>query len=488
MTAKYLKIKRSLLENTDTNQTIVKNTFWLSFSEFVGRALRMTIVIYGARVLGAAGWGTFAYMTSLAAIFTIFSDIGISTVLVREVSKSPDAEKKYFSTTFVIKVALTFVSFIVLVFATPAFTAIEISKILLLCVGFLFIFDSLRRFGTSLFRAREKMEKEALINIVTQATIIVGGFIALMTIKTPESLAAAYAVGAGIGVILAGYFLKDNLRELISGFDKTLVAPIVKAAWPLSLAAIFGMLLVNTDSVLIGWFKSAEYVGYYSAAQKPITLLYILPTLIVGGFFPPLARLAKVDDEAFRKIFEKALTSIMAVAFPISAGIIITSSEIVRFLYGAEYALAGGPLRILGATILTAFPISIIIHGIFAYNRQSSIVPLWVAGAILNVVLNVLLIPNFGISGSAWASLITQFIINGLIWKRFKRINNFTVANRLPTILLATLMMSVVAVIGKLIDLHILLIIPLAAMAYFTSLTVSGDNVFRELKNSLRQT
>ena len=145
---------------------------------------------------------------------------------------------------------------------------------------------------------------------------------------------------------------------------------IVKDAWPLSLAAIFGMLLVNTDTVMIGWFKDAEHVGYYSAAQKPIALLYILPTLIVGGFFPALARFAKDSAEKFREVFEKALGLIISVAFPIAVGIMLTSTEIVTFVYGPDYAPAASAFRILAFTLLTAFPVSILIHGVFAYNKQ----------------------------------------------------------------------------------------------------------------------
>ena len=476
------KIKKFLLNNESTAQTIVKNTFWLSLSESVGRALRIAIIIYAARVLGAAGWGTFSYMASLAAVFTIFADIGISTVLVREVTKSPEAEAKYFSTTFTIKLALTLASFLFLVFVTPLFTGIPLSKPLLVSIGLLFVFDSFRRFGTSMFRAREKMEKEALINIFTQLIIVVGGFVALFMRETPESLAAAYAFGAGVGLITAGYFLRDNLKQLFSGFDKTLVRSIIKAAWPLSLAAIFGMLLVNIDTVMIGWFREAEYVGYYSAAQKPIALLYILPTLIVGGVFPPLARLARKNDLKFKRIFERALGGITAVAFPISIGIMLTSSEIVSFLYGDAYAAAAGPLRILALTVLTAFPISIIVHGVFAYNEQKKLVPLWASGAGLNIALNLWLIPRLGISGPAWASLVTQFIINGLIWRKMKRVNNFSISNKLPAILLATFMMSITAIIGKLLDVHLFIIIAFAAAAYFASLTFSGGSIIHELR------
>lgn len=476
------RVKSFLFENRGLEQTIAKNTFWLSLSEFVGRLLRVALIVYAARLLGAAGWGTFAYLTSLAAVFTIFSDIGISSVLVREVSKSPEDESRYFSTAFVIKLVLAGVSFLVLVFVTPFFTGIPISKLLLLLIGFLFIFDSLRRFGTSLFRAKERMEKEALVNIATQLVIVTGGFIALSFAPTPESLAVAYALGAGIGLFIAGYLLRDNIRNLFSAFDKTLIVYIIKTAWPLSLAAIFGMLLVNIDTVMVGWFRDAEQVGFYAAAQKPIALLYILPSLIVGGFFPALARFAKEKTDEFRKVLERALTMIITIAFPIATGIILTANEIVSFVYGDAYITSAGPLRILALTVITAFPIGIIIHAVFAHDKQSKLVPLWGAGAVLNIALNLYLIPRQGIAGAAWASFLTQIIVNSLIWFKMKKIVSFSVIRKLPNILLATAMMTVAIILVKQLDAHIIIVAAVGALVYSASLVFSGENPLRHMR------
>ena len=478
------KIKTFLFENRSLEQTIAKNTFWLSISEFIGRLLRVALIIYAARILGVAGWGTFSYLTSLAAVFTIFSDIGISSVLIREVSKSPKDEARYFSTTFVIKLILAGISFLILVFVTPFFTGIPISKLLLLLIGFLFIFDSLRRFGTSLFRAKERMEKEALVNISTQIIIVIGGFVALSISSTPESLAVAYAFGAGIGLIIAGFFLKNHIRNLLSSFDKTLVLYIIKTAWPLSLAAIFGMLLVNIDTVMVGWFYNAEQVGLYSAAQKPIALLYILPSLIVGGFFPALARFAKEKTDEFRKILEKALTMIMTIAFPIATGIILTANEVVSFVYGDVYIMAAGPLKILALTVITAFPIGIIIQAIFAHDKQSTLVRFWGGGAVLNIALNFYLIPRQGITGAAWASFLTQLIVNSMIWFKMKKIVNFSIIRKLPNILLATTMMTITVILLKQFNTHIIIVIIIATLTYVASLMFSGENPFRHMKRS----
>src|SRR3989304_9331902 len=116
---RWHQLKAFLFENQDVRQTITKNTFWLSFGEIAGRILRLFIVVYAARVLGAAGWGAFSYLTSLAAILTVFSDVGLSSVVIREVTKRPELKDKYFSTAFLFKFILTALSFLIIVFLAP---------------------------------------------------------------------------------------------------------------------------------------------------------------------------------------------------------------------------------------------------------------------------------------------------------------------------------------------------------------------------------
>src|SRR3989304_2441108 len=100
------KIKEFLFQNKNIRQTIAKNAFWLSFGEIIGRILRAGVVIYSARILGAEQWGVFSYAITLAAMFTIFSDIGLSSVLTREAAKDPLNRDRYFSTIFVFKIIL----------------------------------------------------------------------------------------------------------------------------------------------------------------------------------------------------------------------------------------------------------------------------------------------------------------------------------------------------------------------------------------------
>lgn len=483
---RFSELKTFLLTNRGMKQTLTKNTFWLSFGEIAGRILRLFIVVYAARVLGTAGWGAFSYLTSLAAVLTVFSDVGLSSVVIREAAKQPKRKDNYFSTAFSLKSFLTVLGFLIIIFIAPLVTKIAISKTLIYLVGALFIFDSLRRFGSSLFRAIDRMELEALVNIITQAVIVIAGFIALIIVASPESLAAAYAIGAGVGLIVTIYILREDIKKIISSFDKKLLKPILGAAWPLSLAAIFGVLIVNIDTVIIGWFRSAEEVGLYAAAQKPIAFLYLLPALVTGAFFPVLARLANRNDERFRHVLEKGLSLVFLLAIPIAVGLVLTAPEIINLFYGSEYAPSATPLRILALTLLVVFPVGMIINAIFAYNRQSELVPYWSAGLLIDIGLSLLLIPRWGITGAAWAVFITQVIINTLIWRRMQRINHFSVLKELRFTLLATFMMAVVIILAHQLGLPFPLVLPLAIIVYFASLLWSDKNIVVRVRETLK--
>lgn len=474
--------KKFLFQNQSISQTIAKNTFWLSFGEITGRLLRVIIIFYAARVLGAAGYGTFSYMTNIAAIVTIFSDIGLSGVLVREAAKDEAKKGAYFSTSFALKLILLVASLVFILFGTDFITGIELSKTLIYTIGALFVFDSLRRFGSSIFRAEEKMELEALINIFTQVVIVAAGFVALIVHPEPESLALAYAIGAGVGFIATSYFLIPYIKALVSDFDGSLVKPIISAAWPMTLASVFGALLVNVDTVMIGWFFDATEVGYYAAAQKPIAFFYLLPAFVVGGLFPVLSRLAKENVDKFRSVMERGISMVMVMALPLAAGIFLTAESISALFYGSEYLASAAPLRILSLTLFITFPASIMIHAVFAHNRQKELVPLWLGGSILNIGLNFLLIPLMGIVGAAWASAATQFGINSMLWLKTKQISKFSVFGKLSSALKATLAMAAIVIALTINGTPFLIVLAGACATYLGCLVYFKDPTLNDLR------
>ncbi|MDP1718910.1 MAG: flippase [bacterium] len=416
-----------LFKNTSVGQTIAKNTFWLFFGQMMSRLLRAVIVIYSARLLGASSWGAFSYALGVAAFLTIFSDIGINALITKEASRNPNLKDRYLSTAFFTKLFLLSILVIAVIVFFPYLTNLKEAAALMPILIFVFAFDTLRDLGSALSRALERMEVEAGINIFTNAAITILGIIFLVIYKTPESMAIAYAVGSGLGLIAIAYALRHHFRNIFTHFDKHLVKDILGTAWPFGLLGIMGAINLNTDIIMVGWLRSAAEVGFYSAAQKPILLLYVLPTLLASSVFPVMARLAKISPVLVKGILEKALAAVMLLAIPVVILGIIFANPIIHLLFGAEYLPAVNTFRVLMFTILIVYPSTLIGNAVFAFDAHKSFIGFVAVSALGNVLFNFLLIPLWGIEGAAVSTLITQLITNFLIWRKMNSIQKLHV-------------------------------------------------------------
>lgn len=415
------RVQTFLFRNTTISQTVAKNTFWLFFGQFVGRGARAIIVIYAARVLGAAGWGAFSYALGVAAFLTIFSDIGINALITKEASRNPELKNKYLATAFFVKLTLLLVCMAGVIVAFPYLTNIPEAAALMPILLLVFAFDTLRDLGSALARALEKMEMEAGLLVFTNFAIVALGFAFLMTYKTPAALAWGYAAGSGLGFFATAFALRGHYGNILKNFSRRLILPILTTAWPFGLMGLMGAIMLNTDIIMLGWLRSATEVGYYSAAQKLILLSYVFPQLIATSVFPPLARAATTDKPAAKALLEKSVALVTLVAVPIALLGLLLATPIITLVFGAAYAAAIPAFKLLILTILIVYPSTLLGNAVFAYDEQKSFLTFVLVAIIGNAAFNFLLIPSYGIIGAAAATVITQLITNALIWRKMRR-------------------------------------------------------------------
>ncbi len=416
-----------LTENRTPRQTIAKNTFWLAAGQVGSRLLRAAIVIYAARTLGAGSWGAFAYALGIVTFLTVFSDIGINGIITREAARSPALRDRYLASAFALKLVLIALLTAAAALTLPYLTKIAEARALLPILLFVFAFDTLRDLGSAFARALEQMQIEALAGILTNAAIVFLGFLFLALAPTSAALAWGYVLGSASGAILIAFALRKHLRRLRGAFDPRLWRQIMRTAWPFGLLAMMGAVMLNTDIVMLGWLRSPQEVGYYSAAQKIVQLLYVLPTFFASSMFPLLTRLAREDALAARTFLEKSVAGVLMLAAPLAALGAAFGGTIIKTLFGAAYAPAAPAFSILMLTLILTYPSILIGNAIFAYRRERAFVSFVLLAVTLNVAWNFALIPRFGIAGAAGATLATQLMADTLIWYRMKRVNGFTI-------------------------------------------------------------
>lgn len=467
------KIKSFLFENKTETQTIIKNTFWLSVSTFASRLIRAGMIIYAARILGTEGYGVFSYVLSVAGFFTVFSDIGISGILTRQAVQEPEKLTEYLSTTAILKGILTVLTVGVTIFVMPYFTKITEAHPLIPLAALLLAFDSLRNFAVSLIRARNKMELESGLNMLTDMCITILGVAALIAAPSTKLLAYGYVAGAGIGSFASFFAIRKNLAEIFSNFKLSLAKHVIYSAWPFAIMSIFAGLMINIDMIIVGWFRTAGELGLYGAAMRPINVIYLIPGIFAISIFPIASKFIKNGDVArMGRLLERSISSILAIGIPVVVGGIIVAPKLTTLLFGGAYEGATLPFQILLFTIPFVFVGNIIGNVLFAYDKQKSFVGAYGFGAVVNVALDFLLIPTFGIPGSAFATVCSQLASNGYLWRTMRKTNPFHLFRNLKNIILASIVMGAACLALTGFGVPVIVTIVIGGGVYFATLFI----------------
>ncbi|MEK7635666.1 MAG: flippase [Patescibacteria group bacterium] len=478
------RLKELLFQNKSTRQTIIKNTFWLSVSQVGSRLIRATIIIYAARVLGAAEYGIFSYALGLAGFFTIFADLGVSPLMTREIAGHPEKKAIYFINAFWIKNLLLATTAVLIIFVAPKFSNIKEAAALIPFIALLVIFDNFRDFVFHYFRGIEKMEREAFLTVIINVAIALTGFIILRFYQTAGALLFAYITSVAILSTVAFYFVKNIVKGIFKNFDKKIALQFFHDCWPFAFTGLFGIFMLNIDIVMLGWWRNAEEIGYYSASQRIVQIFYTMPAIIASAAFPAMTQFIKQGElDRARNLNEKLIVILYLIAIPLAIGGIILSSPLIKFVFEGTYLPAAASFKILIASLLIQFPGAVLGNLIMAHNQQKKLVSYVIVGSLSNVIFNVLLIPKYGISGAAIATLISQFIYFTPVWFKIKKLSNFHTLRYLKKIIASAIIMGFFSYILNYFGLNVIINIIISSGIYFGILYTLKEDTINEIKD-----
>lgn len=406
------RIKNFLFINTSNKQTVIKNTFWLFVGDIGIKILKLILFVYAARKLGTSEWGIFSYALAIMSTFAIISDIGINSIISREVARKTNNLKEYISTGFFLKLGLSIITSLALFSMMFFIRDNNELRFLIPIMTFMLFFDSMMAFGFTINRALEKMEIEAFVKILSTTLLIILGFIFISHNPKAISLSYSYVISGIIGTIIMYFILRSYLNNLTTTFNKKLLKYIFKEALPIAIIGVLGTIMTNLDIIILGWFTNSSNIGLYSAAQKPIQIVYLIPTLLVTAISPLFSRLAISDKIKLKEIIKKSLKYSLILAVIVNIFIFTIGGLIFRLTFGVQYIESIPLFKIMGLAIITGAPSLILSSAIFAIGKQKELIQFIIISLLLNIALCLLLIPKFGIYGAAFSVTIAQTIGN----------------------------------------------------------------------------
>lgn len=386
---------------------------------FIGYLIRIVL----ARNLTVAEYGLFFAVFTLINLLAIFNNFGLSQALVKFIPGFL-IKKKYdkIKNSIVIAFGMTFVTIIIislLLFLFSDFLAKNYFKtplaipVLLLFILILF-FSNLRTLLRSIFQAFQKMVIYVLIYLAENALILILLFF-FFAFKKNIFIAVYSHIIAYVLIFIVFSLLLFKVFNFFKhkvAVKKDLVKRLFKFGIPVILSGIGGMIILYTDTLILTYFRSLEEVGIYNVVVPTVMMLMFFGKSIASVIFPMASELWARKK---KKYLEDGLVMLEKYSFviivPLALIVLVFSKTILTLMFGAEYAI--------GATTMQVLIIGIIFFVIYAINSTlfSAIgkpeigTKILLQGALINFILNLLVIPKLGMLGAAITSLITYFYV-----------------------------------------------------------------------------
>jgi len=411
-----------------TEQTkVAANTTWFTMALVLQKIISFVYFTYLARVLGAENLGQYVFALSFVAIFSIIVDFGTNHFITREVAKDHMLSQKLLSNIFGFKIfsSILAISSIFLVINLLDYQLL--TKQLILIATFLMLVESLVISSYAIIRGWHNLKFESFGTIGVQFLVTIVGIIIL---QFTTDLKILLAVLLGINILNLIYVLillhwKIKLKIKLS-FDFSYWKKIFLIILPFALAAGFTKIYGAFDQVLLSKLASNVALGFYAVAYKLTFSLQFLPLALVASLYPAMSTYFTHDKEMLNKSFTRAVYYLIILTIPLMFGVIFLAEKFILTLYTSEYIGSILPLQILIASLLFLFinfPLGSLLN---AANKQARNTLNIGLAMVMNISLNLFLIPIYQAVGAAIASFLSTlflFILNWLVAKNLLKID-----------------------------------------------------------------
>lgn len=385
------------------------NTFWMFFGRFFLLAAGFLVSALVARHLGPENFGLFNYIIGFGGLFAIVSGFGINAILGRELLNNPD-RKELILGNAVTLYAISSILLIGLINSVAFYSDPDIyTRQLIFVFSLSFAFQPISVFDIY-FQSEVKAKFISIIQIiVTCISIIlkiigvflgfyVGWFVLILLIEGLVSV-----------LMTTGLFLRSGIKPIFVP-NPTLMRHLLITSFPFMLSIVSTGIYMKIDQVMIKHMLNTTETGLYSVAVRLTEAWYFIPNLIAASLFPAIVNARRVSPVIYHNRVSRLLLMMFILSFTIILPLTLLARPIIILLFGEAYIGAYQPFIIYVWSSVFVF-IMPVLHAYMTTEHKGYILLFSsLAGAVINIALNIILIPKIGIVGSALATLIAYTV------------------------------------------------------------------------------
>ena len=466
------------------NKKIVRNIFSYSIANILSKVVVFLFNAIAARYYGSSTFGEYNYAVSIVSYFIMFANMGIQSYAVYKISKDPDEYDEIFSSVVSSELFLGIISSVALVGYVIIF---PVNAIMVLIVGSTILISALDI--SWLFQAKQETQYVALQIIFNSVVSLL--LLVLLVLIGYKNIYALPVIVSLTQLFSYTFTWINAVTEIDIKFKFTLKNLIknIRKGSPFLFSGVFAAINCNIDVIFLTMMTSNHIVGVYSAIYKIINLIIMIVAYIVAPVFPEMIRLhTEKSYDQLNELIVKLWKPLFLFIFPVFVGGMILGEKVILFLYGADYH--GGDIAF---KILLIYCLIFYIREIYGYSltmvgKQSVYMLIVFASCIINITLNLILIPEFGINGAAFTTLISE-IVNLILMRFFsKKYVSLRVNIPLWKYILPACIMGIITWLLSKLNFNLIIIIIVSVITYSLAVYFSVRNDVDEfIKNRLRR-
>ena len=378
--------------------------------------MALVIVVLLANHLGADGYGRFTTLIAYSALISVLADLGLAPLYTREAAREPDQLTRFLSNLLAGKLALSILAFAVMAGALAS----SHLEGLIVPGGLLLVLTTYSALLRNTFYATGRLELELvaiLAEIGVQAALIVFGArrgLGVSYFVSAYAAAAAFNIAYCLVVIRLFGLGRPGLR-----FEPALFRAWLRLALPFAVGGFLTNLYFRADVPILQHFKPFHEVGWYQLAYKPFEALQFIPLAVQSVVYPVLAVYHRSAPDSLGRAYAQFFKILVLLGWPLSVGTLVLAGPVGHLFRLFPESVPA--LRILALGIVFLFANSAFTAMLYSIDRQDLFAWTTAIAVVLNVGLNLLLIPRYGYLAAAATTVVTEAAFSVAAWMFIRR-------------------------------------------------------------------
>ncbi len=451
---------------------VASNSIFVLAAEAIDFVMRFALVVFAARALGDEDFGKISFAIAFGTLFLILSDLGLNHLLIREIAKKPQQVQRLIGSGLVIKLGLAGLTFLG-IFVAAQFThkpANVLYSVYILAA--MLILGSFGDFFTTVFQGFQQLKYDAVASMIMSISNTVIGVIILVLGGDFLDLSWVYLISRLLRLVYCLVIVRFKFTQIKLVFEKTLTKFFLKEGTGFGIIRFFSTIYTYVSTTMLSLMVGDAAVGWYNVAYRLIFAMMVLPMGVTRAVYPALSASFNSNPQMFNNIFAKTFKLMFITGTVAATFLSMLAEPIIVTLFGEDYRNAAGALRILVWATAFYYIGTIMTHTSRATGHQNYTARVVGASAILNVILNFILIPRYSYVGASFAALMSEFLTFALhLWFVERHILRTPFFRLLPKVVIINLV--TLALLWLLIDFPLLTTIGFglpvtAALVYVT--------------------